>query len=66
MRVGQVIETSSGWLLDVEEIRWWSKEDGAVYGRAMAASSTKHKWSTTKYLGTVKGISSMAVKAATK
>lgn len=54
LEVGQVVETSSGWLLDIEEIQWWSNDDGAAYGRAMAGSSTRHKWTPTKYLGTVK------------
>ncbi len=59
MHVGQVIETASGWLLEVADIKWWSKDDGAVYGRAF---STKRGWSTeNKYLGTVRGIREMAV-----
>lgn len=62
LEVGQVVETSSGWLLDIEEIRWWSGDDGATYGRAMAASSTRQKWTPTKYLGTVKGIEELRIK----
>lgn len=61
MQVGQIIETSNGWLLDVEKIVWWSSDDGAVYGKALAASTTKEKWTQTKYLGTVKGLSELAV-----
>lgn len=63
MQVGQVVETSSGWLLDVEEIQWWDRTDGAVYGRAMRCSSTQQKWTPKKYLGTVRGIQELAISA---
>lgn len=53
-----VIETSSGWLLEVSKVQWWSKDDGAVYGRAF---NVKRGWSEQKYLGTLQGIRQMAV-----
>ena len=61
MRAGQVVELSSGWLLDIVEIRWWSEDDGAVYGRAMALGRRAGRWSKDKYLGTVRGIEMLAV-----
>jgi hypothetical protein len=53
----QVVETSSGWLLEVNAIQWWSDDDGAVYGRAF----NRGRWSPEKYLGTVRGIRELAV-----
>ena len=61
MHIGQIIETSSGWLLDVSEIKWWSEDDGAVYGRAMMAHGTSKRWSPEKYLGTVRGIQQLVI-----
>ena len=63
MHAGQLIETSSGWLLDISEVKWWSNDDGAVYGRAMATSGTSQRWSPEKYLGTVRGIEMLSVGA---
>lgn len=59
MHAGQMVETSNGWLLDISEIKWWSDDDGAVYGRAMAAN--RGRWSKEKYLGTVRGIRELSV-----
>ena len=63
MHAGQVIETSSGWLLEVSEVKWWSEDDGAVYGRAFAVNSTQKRWTPEKCLGTVRGIEQLSVGA---
>lgn len=57
MEVGKTVETSSGWLLEIKQIKWWSEDDGAVYGHAFNGK----EWSPQKYLGTVRGIREMAV-----
>lgn len=54
MQSGQQIETNTGWLLDVLRIDWWTKKDGAVWGRMRRVRGGK--WSTEKYIGTVLGI----------
>ena len=60
MQAGQVVETSSGWLLEVTDIKWWSEDDGAVYGRAFSPARGG-SWSPEKYIGTVRGLTEMAV-----
>lgn len=49
VQVGQVVETSSGWLLDISEIKWWGDDDGAVYGRAFSPARGGN-WSPQKYI----------------
>lgn len=63
LKAGQVVETSSGWLLDIEMVRLWGDDDGEVFGRAMAMSGTSKEWTQTKYLGTVKGIEMMTIRS---
>ena len=57
VEVGKTVETSSGWLLEIKKIDWWSDDDGQVHGHSFNGK----EWSAYKYLGTVKGIREMAV-----
>jgi len=62
LRAGMTVETPNGWLMEITEIRWWSDDDGEVFGRQFAVRKRMARWSKEKYLGTVRGIEQARIK----
>lgn len=60
LQINTVVDMPNGSYIEIDEIRWWSDTDGAVYGRIGRSG----KWRPRGYVGTVKGIDSLRVKRA--
>lgn len=58
LSINTVVDMPHGMYIEIDEIKWWSEDDGAVYGRI----GQRGKWRPRGYVGTVRGIDQMRIK----